>query len=493
MTDLVLGVDIGSSSAKAVLVDPSGQVQHRTQVPTGMTSPQPGWFEQNADTVWWNSFVELVRLLLQQSDVDAKQIRAVGVSGIGPCVLPLDESGRPLRSGILYGIDSRALDQCQSLESLVESRGGHGLFTSQSAIPKMMWIQEHEPDVWANTSRIVDAAGYLIFKLCGEHVLSHYDASAYGPHYSPDRHAWDSDFDDVVSSQLLARLVWSDEIVGKVSEHAAGLTGLKPGTPIVAGTADAAAEATSAGFSGPGDLMIMLGTSGYFLLHTESASHSDVFWPTPGPTPESHLLTGGMNSVGSLVQWLQRTMCEPDASDADVVALAEQSPPGARGLITLPYLAGERTPIHDPHATGALIGLRLDHTRSDIVRAFHEAIALGIADNISRMCSEGHAVRRVVAAGGGAFNTVLLQAIADCLALPVHVPADNTGAALGDALRAATGIGWFPSLSAAADSVQFATIIEPRPQLTELYQERLATYRELYRSLQAMGSDLLDK
>lgn len=492
---ILLGVDIGSSSAKGVALDAdTAQVVASASAPTGMSNPQPGWFEQDAQTMWWGTFVRLIADLLGATAVRSGQVLAVAVSAIGPCLLPVDAASRPLRSGIMYGIDSRASAEVAELTDLAAERGVTVALSSQSVLPKLMWLRRHQPLLTERTAAVVGADGYINLRLTGRSTLDRYDAGAYGPVFDPETQGWRAGFEDVVDPALLPELGWTTQVGGTVTAQAAGETGLAEGTPVMIGTADAAAEAIGAGATAPGDLMVMLGTTGYFIVQTPRRVRDTALWPSPGFAPGTHVLAGGMNTVGALTVWLRDLLgLSPDGGFRDLVALAGSSPAGARGLLALPYLAGERTPIDDPRAAGVLAGLRLDHTRADIARAGFEAIACGVADNVATMVAEGHAVSRVVAVGGGAANEVLLQAIADACGVQVHVPGAPAGAAFGDALRAGVGAGVFGSLAEAAAAVPAGTVVTPDAAHTALYRERLALYRDLYRAtagvVHALGAD----
>lgn len=489
MTGLLLGIDIGTSTSKGVLVDESGSVVARAAVPSGFANPAVGHYEQDADRVWWGGATTLTRELLKSSGASPSRIVGVGVSAISPCVLPLDVHDRPLRPGILYGIDSRAGAQVRTVGRLARERGEDVSLSSQSTVPKMLWLRENEPELWQRTRRVVGAEGYLVLRLTGRHVLDRYDANAYRPLIGPDAARWLPGFEDLVPTSLLPELVWPAEVVGTVSPAAAEETGLVAGTPVVAGIADAAAEATSAGFGSVGDLMAMYGSTAFFILATAVARASGRFWPAVGFELGTHVLSGGMNTVGTLTQWFRdefgteevaRESAGGESAFAQLAELAEQSPPGARGLLALPYFAGERTPIDDPRARGVLAGLTLEHSRADVYRALLEGVALGVRANVDGMRAEGHQVRRLLAVGGGTMNRALLQAVSDATGVAQLVPRERVGASLGDALRAGVGVGVFDDLAQAAGTVVHEEPIEPRPELRELYDDRFEQFTRLY-------------
>lgn len=504
---LLLGIDIGTASSKGVLTDVAGRIVASATVPHGVDTPSPGHFEQDADGVWWNDLLELTSILL--ADHRSGDIAAVAVSAIGPCVLPLDASGVPLRPGILYGIDSRASEECRELTQLYGRP-----FTSQSVVPKLLWLQRNEPEVWARTRSIVGAEGYLVLRLTGARTLDRYLAANYAPFVggtgsgsgsssgsasgsgsasasgsgsaSDPASAVSDNFDlqwtpddPLFPSAMRPDLVWSTDVVGHITPEAALATGLAVGTPVIAGTADAAAEATSAGLAVPGDLMLMYGSTAFFILQCATLPQSDVFWPGVFLSPGTYALAGGTNNLGSVTAWFREQLGAHD-DFAQLAALAASSPPGAHGLTALPYLAGERTPINDPLARGAVFGLTLAHTRADIYRALLEGIAYSIRDNIETMAAEGHAPTRVLAVGGATQNPLLLQLVSDVTGLTQLLPAEAIGASLGNALRAGVGVGVFADLAQAASTVEFARKVTPDESLRATYDAGFARFRRLY-------------
>jgi xylulokinase len=483
-----LGVDIGTSSSKGVLVNDDGLIIAEASVMHHVQMPRPGFFEQDADEVWWHDFCALTSSLLSQSAVAPSQIIGVGVSAIGPCLLPVDAAGTPLRPGILYGIDTRATDEIGELIARFGETDERVLaLSSQSIVPKILWLQRHDPEVWANTRCVLSAEGYIIRQLTGQSVIDVYDASAaYAPLIDPSGTRWSGDYDELCPPSLLPRLAWGCDVIGAITQEAARETGLAAGTPVVAGTADAAAEALSAGVRQDGDLMVMYGTSTFFILRTESMSTSTHFWPSHFHEPGTHALAGGMATSGGLVTWLRdllgrRLEDGSQLSYDDITALARESSPGAHGLLALPHFAGERTPFFDPLARGAFIGLTVRHTRADMCRAILEAIAYGIRHNIEAMLAEGFPVTRILAVGGGTKNDLLVQIVSDVCGVEQWIPAQTVGASLGDALRAAVGVGGFASLADAVSTVKYSTCVKPSQAFLTLYNEMFSLYKASYR------------
>lgn len=498
---LLLGLDIGTYESKGVLSTAEGKVVATANAGHELSIPHPGWAEHDAEKVWWQDSVKLCRQLLLTPGVDAAQIAGIGVSAIAPCVLPIDRQGRPLRPGILYGLDTRASAEIVELEvefgreTIFANSGLH--LSSQATGPKILWIRKNEPQVWAKTDMILTGSGYLVYKLTGEHVIDIYTATAYAPMLDLQNRAWNPSMSKPITPLArLPRLVWSTEVVGKVTPEAAGVTGLKTGTPVIAGTADAAAEALSAGLSQPGDLMLMYGSSLFFIQKTDKLVATESLWGARFLEEDTYAVAAGMSTSGSLTRWFRDNLAQEELRDElaggtnayeALAALAGRSQPGARGLVLLPYFSGERTPINDPEARGLIIGLTLAHTRADIYRAILEGVGYGIRHNIDTMRAEGVPPDRILAVGGGIKNALWLQIVSDIAGVEQYVPDQNYGAAYGDAFMAGVGTGMFSDTTQIADWVRFRTVVKPDWRAQETYEPFYQIYRKVYRdSLECM-------
>jgi xylulokinase len=488
VTDLFLGVDIGTSAARGVITDSRGRILADHRIPHEVSMPHPGWAEQDADGVWWNDFQTLTATLLKTPGISAKDIKALGISAIAPCVLPVDKNGRPLRPGILYGIDSRAQEEIKQLEERVGVKAifdmaGQNLST-QSCCPKILWIKNHEPDIYQRTAYFLTAAAYLVYRLTGRYTLDIYDAMAYSPLYDIRKQRWDNTYEsEVTEIAKLPELLWSQDIAGELSPEAAAITGLAAGTKVICGTADAAAEAVSAGIHLDGDMMMMYGSSNFFILKTPRLLPQEAFWASYFVNPESHVLAGGLTSAGNLFKWLRETF--PGRDFVQWEALSEESSPGAGGLFLLPYFAGERTPINNPRARGALFGITLRNGAGDVYRAFQEALGYGVRHNIEALREEGVTAKRILATGGITRSRGLLQIISDISGCPQLIPREKIGASYGDAFLAALGAGYFPGVSSITEWVSYEYEIQPRTEYRELYDAGFKKFRALYGALEA--------
>ena len=492
--ELLLGVDIGTYSAKGVLCPPRGEVVASHTIEHGLSVPRPGWAEHDADAIWWSEFAAIVKALLGDGR-SGDDIGGVAVSAIGACLLPVDRDGRALRPGILYGIDTRATEEIAWLnaefgkEALFDF-GGMAL-TSQAIGPKILWLRRREPEVYARTDALLSAAQYVVLKLTGERVMDRHTASYYNPLLDIRRLEWDERFmAPIVEPEKLPRLLWSHQIAGEVGARAAAETGLDPGTPVTAGTIDAAAEALSVGVVRAGDMMCMYGTTMFFINLTDQPVPDPRMWVTAYLFPGLYGIEGGLSTTGALTRWFRDNLGTPElAREAAggpnaytaLADLAAGVPPGSGGLVCLPFFSGERTPINDPLARGVYAGLDLTHTRAHLYRAALEGTAYGVRHNLEVMSELGAAPERLVAVGGGAKNPLWLQIVSDVCGVPQVVPDRTIGAALGDAFLAGYATGLIPDPGALdRDWVKIATTLEPRAALAERYDRYYRVYRDLY-------------
>ncbi|HEY0495116.1 MAG TPA: FGGY-family carbohydrate kinase [Kutzneria sp.] len=470
---MYVGIDIGTSASKGVLVATDGTVRHRASRPHAVSTPAPGWFEHDAEAVWWRDFVDIARELVAAAA--GAPLDGLAVSGIGPCLLPCSSLGEPLRPAILYGVDTRATAEISQLTDLfggdeILRRGGSPL-TSQAVGPKLRWLAVNEPHVWARTRMLLMASSFLVHRLTGRYVLDHHSASQCSPLYDLGRREWAADWASVVAPGLpLPSLVWPTEVVGHVSEAAFQATGLPAGLPVTAGTVDAWAESVSVGVREPGDAMVMYGTTMFLVQVVDQPRPHPGLWTTSGVFPGTSTLAAGMATSGAVTDWLRGLV---GGSFTDLVARARDVPAGSRGLLVLPYFAGERTPLFDPSARGVIAGLTLSHGPAELYRAVLEGIAYGLRHNLEAMTAAGGAARRLVAVGGGTQGGLWTQIVSDVTGLPQQLTRESIGASLGDAMLAASadGVdvsGWNPVVQT----------VQPDP--AGLYDEFYDHYRSLY-------------
>jgi xylulokinase len=488
----LLGVDIGSYSSKGVLLDEEGRITATAQRRHEMRIPGPGLAEHDAETDWWSGFCELSRQLISQSGVDPADIAAVGCSGIGPCVLPIGEDNEPLRSAILYGIDTRAQVEIEELnEELGERRifeqCGNAL-SSQSVGPKIRWLEKNEPEIYARTRKIVGCSSYLVFKLTGRWVVDHYGASCYTPCYDLASLGWNTaTTSPICPVEWLPEIVWTSEIAGTIHDAAAAATGLRPGTPVIAGTIDSASEAVSVGVQSPGDLMIMYGTTAFFIQVNRTLSIDPRCWAAPFLFPGTWSTMGGLATAGALTHWFRDNVAGKPDDEGFFGSIAEEamaSPPGANDLLVLPYFSGERTPINDPLAKGVFFGLTLAHSRGDLYRAMIEGIGHAVRHNLETF-AEIEPRRFVYAVGGGVQNRLWIQSVSDIAKVEQRVRRHTVGAALGSAFLAGLGIGVFERQDIETINPVDSAVKSNRDHST-VYDRHHAMYLRLYENTKGL-------
>ena len=475
---MFLGVDIGTGSSKAVVVDERGELLASATRPHATSSPRPGWFEHDPEETWWADLVALTREVLAQ--VAAEGIRAMCVSGIGPSVLVADGDGRPLRAGILYGIDTRAEAEIEELTgvlgpgNLLEHTGNS--LTTQAVGPKLLWIMRHEPEVWRRTRRWYSASNWLAGRLTGEYVIDHYTASTSDPLYDLLQLGWwPEGWERAAPGLEQPRLAWPGEVVGEVQAGAAAEIGLPAGTPVLAGTIDALAEAYSAGVRDVGDTMVMYGSTFFFIQTVARPASHPGLWAAAGRTQETFSIAAGMATSGLVTTWLAELA---GREVGELAAEAANIPAGSDGLVLLPYFAGERTPLFDARARGTWVGLTLHHTPAHLYRSVLEGVAMGARHNFEAMTEAGATPRRLVAVGGGTRGNLWTRITSDVTGLPQDIPTTTIGASYGDARMAADACGidtagWNP----------VGERIEPDPSSAGVYDELYGVYRRSYEAL----------
>ncbi len=486
-----LGIDIGTFESKGVLVDGAGGIVAQASRPHKMLVPRPGWAEHRADEDWWGDFVHITRALLAESGIDPHHIAAIAASAIGPCMLPVDAAGKPLMNGVLYGVDTRASAEIDDLTARIGADRimatcGNAL-TSQSVGPKILWLKNTHPDLYAQTAKVLNSTSYITWKLTGEYVIDHYTAANFSPLYDVNALAWtDALAPDILALDRLPRLMWSTDIAGHVTAAAAAETGLAIGTPVTCGTIDAAAEAVSVGVQHPGEMMMMYGSTIFIIQVTSDPVRDPRLWYAPWLWPGMHASMAGLATSGTLTHWF-RDQFAATTSFGDLAAEAEASPKGAKGLICLPYFSGERTPIHDAQAKGAFFGLDLTHTRGDLFRAVLEGIASGTAHVLDTYRDLHAFPNRILAVGGGTRNAVWLQATSDISGAGQIVCEKTIGASYGDAFLAATAVG----KAMPEEIVEWNPVARTiRPEPVAAYLRQYPLFKRLYTQTRDIAHEL---
>ncbi|WP_288798921.1 FGGY-family carbohydrate kinase [uncultured Arsenicicoccus sp.] len=476
---VTLGVDIGTGSAKGVLVTSDGRVVASERVELQMRMPRPDWAEMDAESDWWGSVVTICRRLADQ--LDGRELAGMCVSGLGPALVAVDDQMRPVHPAILYGIDARAANEIRQqtdalgADAILARCGKH--LSSQAVGPKLAWLRNHVAD-YRPQMRWCSAHSFVVARLTGRWVLDHHTASQCDPLYDIVEQDWARDWaQELLPGTPLPDLVWPAEQVGTLHGEGAAATGLPEGLPVMAGTVDAWAEAYSVGVRRPGDLMLMYGSTMFMVQVLPAPAVDRRLWTTSGVVPGSHTLAAGMSTSGSLTTWMRELMGRP--SFEALVAEAREIPAGSDGLVLLPYFAGERTPHYDPDARGVVAGLSLRHTRAHLFRATYEGIGYGIRQVVDTLSDVAGPPARVVAVGGGTQGGLWTQVVSDICGIEQVVPRVTVGASYGDALMAAVGTAVVPTGTTWA---QADHLVVPDPAVRVDYDRLYQVYADLYPS-----------
>ncbi|MEW6354930.1 MAG: FGGY-family carbohydrate kinase [Planctomycetota bacterium] len=490
---LLLGIDIGTSSIKAVLYNSeTGKTVGEASREYALRFPMLNGAEQDADD-WWLAACEAVREVIGTTQTYTRLIEAVGVGGQGWSCLPVDAAGKPLRPAMLW-LDRRAEEECRWLEKefdrdrLFEITGNR--IDPAYITPKMLWLEKHEPDLYKRARRWLTSEGYLVSLLTGKHTLSL--SSGYGYYFfDMAKGQYVEDLAERMSMDLetMPPIRRAFEVAGEVTSVAARSTGLHAGTPVVVGGLDAACAALGAGVVDYGQTQDQGGTAaGMSIYMDRPLAHRDLIlgWHV---APNSWLLQGGTVGGGSSLKWFRDTfgisapVGGPDGPDAYELLSREaaEAEPGAGGVIFLPYLAGERSPIWDTEARGAFFGLTFATKRPHLVRAVMEGAAFALQHNLETARKAGARVDLLLAVGGAARSDVWCQIKADVSGLPIRVPVVSDGTALGAAILAGVGAGVFQDVRhGVRQMVHVDRSFDPRSENHERYQELFDIYRGLY-------------
>ncbi len=446
---LYLGVDVGTFETKGVLVDNKGFIHNQAVIKHEMIIPKPGWAEHSANEVWWGDFVNITKQLLKKKTISVDLIESVAVSAIGPCMLPIDKDASPLYSGVLYGIDTRAKEEIDYINRIIGEEkifkfGGNTL-TSQSIGPKILWLKHNYPEIYKKSEKIVTSTTFIVQKLTGKCVIDHYTAANFTPLYDKSKLQWSDELSkDMIDLSKLPDLKWSTEIAGYITEKASSETGLKKGIPVTVGTIDAAAEAISVGVRHSGDMMIMYGSTMFFIGLCNGNKSQNSLWSAPWLFKNEYALMAGTATSGTITQWFKKEFAKdlkPEDALKKLSIIAEKSPVGSKNLITLPYFSGERTPIQNPNACGMIFGLNLTHKREDIYRSIIEGICYGANHIIETFKESGFSPEKIFAVGGGVKNEIWITTISNVSNLNQELKDNTIGASYGNSFLAALALG----------------------------------------------------
>lgn len=486
MKGQLLGIDIGTSACKVAVFDEDGKVLAQANRPYQVYYPQSGWAEQNPEE-WWEAICGAVRAVLSEQEVNAEQIRGIGVDGQSWSAIPVDENGNVLHNTPIW-MDTRARHLCESVKEEIGAdeifRVAGNDFLPSYVTPKLLWFQRERPDVFRRTYKFLQSNSYIAMKLTGEMSLEY--SQCYGIHFfNMEKLCFDTALAEKMGlpPELMPKLYRCDEIIGSVTKEAAEKTGLKAGTPVAAGGLDAACGALGAGVYRTGETQEQGGQAGGMSICTDRALAHKSLILGAHVVSGSWLLQGGTVGGGGALKWFRQELGGGLSFD-ELTAEAARVAPGADGVLFLPYMAGERSPIWNPDAKGVFYGLSFDRTRAHMVRAVLEGVAFSLEHNLRTAAETGVCVGTLNAMGGASNSVLWTQIKADVTGRIIQVPSSDTATTLGAAILAGVGCGVYESYDEAVSrTIRITRTQEPNPDNRGIYDRAMERYLRLYEDL----------
>lgn len=495
----LMGIDIGTSACKVAVFDRQGQVLASASGDYPVYYPREGWAEQDPEE-WWSAVCGAVRQVLQKADVRPEEIAGVGIDGQSWSAIAIDKDGKVLTNTPIW-MDTRAQSICDRLNEDIGADeifrvAGNSLQPSYTTA-KILWYKENLPEVYRKTHKILQSNSYIAFKLTGQ--ISQDLSQGYGLHCFDMRTGqWDEEMCKKlgIPREFLPEIVPSDQIIGTVTKKAAEESGLAEGTPVAAGGLDAACGTLGAGVIHAGETQEQGGQAGGMSICMEQYQADPRLILGFHVIPGKWLLQGGTTGGGGVMRWFEREFADYErlmkeqtgVSSLDQLnEIAEKVDPGCDGLVFLPYMAGERSPIWDPHAKGVFYGLDFSKTKGHMVRACMEGVAFSLRHNLETAEKAGAEADILRAMGGSANSLLWTQIKSDITGKAMAVPASDTATTLGAALLAGVGTGFYKDYEeAVSQTVKVTRIHHPDPEKKAVYDKNYETYLELYRSLSGL-------
>lgn len=502
MERIFLGIDIGTFESRGMLLGEDFRVLADYSVSHEMNNPKAGYFEHDAENIWWGDFCRITRNLLIIGKVRPEQISCIGASTLGTDCLPVDANCKPLRPAILYGIDARASEEIKWLNNYLGEEKAHRMFghpiCSGDTVTKILWIKNNEPEIYEKTYKFLTGSSYITAKLTGKYVIDQFLAKgSFRPLYKEDGRIDETNCKLFCRPDQLAQCAYSTEVVGTVTETAAKETGLKKGTKVITGTGDSTSEAISVGLVEEGTVFFQYGSSMFYYY---CLNHMVEDYKSPlgngmvkggkiFTVPGTFCIGDGTNAAGTLTKWIRDTFYQKEFAEEKgggenaysiMTKEAAEVEPGADGLIMLPYIYGERSPIQDPMAKGVVFGLKGNHDRKHFNRAALEAIGYSTYQHLVLFQEMGIPPRIIITAGGGTRNLTWMQIICDMLGMPIQIPRNYQCSSYGDAMLAAIGDGTLSGFKELQRALPSGNVLYPDEKNHVFYQKRYEIYRELY-------------
>ena len=490
MSNLLLGIDIGTSSCKVAVFNLSGEVIASKTGTYPVYYPQKGWAEQDV-THWWDAICTCTQEMLKESDINPHDIKGIGVDGQSWACIPIDEDGNVLAKNPIW-MDTRAAEQCEKYGRLIGEDNifnicGNPLKPTYTT-PKILWLKEHHPRVYQNTYQFLQSNSYIAYKLAG--VPSQEKSQGYGLHFY---NMQTGEYDTALAEQLgidlhkFAPIFECHNVIGTVTEKAAVQTGLAAGTPVVAGGLDAACGTLGTGVIDVGQVQEQGGQAGGMSICTASPIAHKQLILSNHVVPGKWLLQGGTVGGGGVLRWFKDTFGKEGEGYDDLCTLAEESPAGSNGLVFLPYMAGERSPIWDANAKGVFYGVSFGAQRADFVRAVLEGVAFSLRHNIDTAKEAGAKVETLYAMGGAANSLVWTQIKSDITGCDIAVASSDTATTFGAAILAGVGVGLYKNFR---EPIEHCVYIKrkhgPDTRKKEVYDQHYQLYLNISKNLKGL-------
>ncbi len=496
IANFLVGCDVGTSGTKTVVIDEEGNVLGNHYIEYKLLTPRPGWAEHNP--VWyWEAVADTIRISIEQASIDSKEIRGVSISGLSPACILVDKDLKPLQYGHIW-MDRRATVESKWLKEHIGDKRVFELsgnpIDPYFATVKLLWEKNNRPELYKNAYKLQTAADYPTMKLTGKTVTDYSNASLIGIVFDIVNRKWNKGLIEEIGldPSIFPDVYSCDEVIGEVTKEAAEKTGLAPGTPVVAGTVDCNAAWIAGGAINPGDASLVMGTAGVLgivhkkpkftenmisIIHT---ANSNEMYTTLAATVSCGAVTRYFRDNFGQFEKFSSSLLDLDVYDMMNLE-ASQISPGSDGLIFLPYLMGERTPIWDPLARGIILGLSLAHGRGHMLRAMMEGATYALYHNFELIKESGIDINYpIILSEGGAKSKLWRQIVADILNVPV-VYSESMGAPVGNAIAAGVGVGVFKDYSVVNEWLNLADSHQPKPENNKEYMKYYEIYKRLYK------------
>jgi xylulokinase len=489
MKDLALGIDIGTTSVKVILISKDGKVLFSTSKAHDLLSAQPGFAEEDPN-IWWNNVKQILTELCKENLAD--RISAIGVTGMVPTLILVDENLNAIRNSIQQN-DARTTDELAELKKVIDeekyfSQTANTL-NQQVIFPKYLWLKKHEPQNVAKARWIMGSYDYISTKLTGKPHVEINWALESGMWLVRERQ-WHKDILKSVNmdERILPEVFEPTQVIGETTDAVKNETGFPSGVPVVAGSADHIASSLAVGLKNDGDLLLKFGGAGDIMYVSDTLKVDKRLFLDYHDIPSKYVLNGCMASSGSLVKWYMRLLKEENYDELD--KLAQNSGVGSQGLIMLPYFLGEKTPIFDTKARGLIFGLDLHHNRGDIFRSIMESVVYGFKHHIDVLNESGLKIKRVFVSDGGAKSPIWRKITADIIGKDVKYITDNPGSSLGAAFIAGISSGIFKDWDEIDKFLSKSETTLADENNNKLYEKYYKLYRKLYITLKPLYEEL---